>query len=292
MKVSETIDLFGKPHVVRAPNVASVPQYSPFRFPGGKTWLYPFVKRWLTSQSQRPHLLIEPFAGGASVSLATVIEDLVDSALMVEIDSSITVVWQVIISEDAEHLVKRISSFEITEKNVEEVLNEEHDSLLEKAFASLLRNRISHGGITAPGAGWIKHGEEGKGLRSRWYPRTLCDRIRTIASVKDRLQIMEGDGFAVLSKYSNHENVVFFIDPPYTVAGKRLYNYFDIDHERLFEIASNLKGDYLITYDESEDIISLARNHQMDIDKVLMQTTHHWDKYELLIGRDVKWLRK
>lgn len=272
--------------------MASVPQYSPFRFPGGKTWLYPFVKKWLTSLPQRPHLLIEPFAGGASVSLAAVIEELVDSALMVEIDSNITVVWQAILAGDSERLIQKISSFEITQRNVEEVLNKEHDSLLERAFASLLRNRISHGGITAPGAGLIKHGEEGKGLRSRWYPKTLCNRIRAIASVKSRLQIVEGDGFDVLSKYGNHENVVFFIDPPYTVAGKRLYNYFDIDHERLFEIASNLKGDYLITYDESEEIIGLARQHHMDINKVLMQTTHHWDKYELLIGRDVSWLRK
>ncbi len=272
--------------------MASVPQYSPFRFPGGKTWLYPFVRRWLAFQTRKPHLLIEPFAGGASVSLAAVIEGLVDGALLVEIDSSITVVWQAILAGDVEHLVKRISSFEITEKNVEEVLSKENDSVLDKAFASLLRNRISHGGITAPGAGWIKHGEDGKGIRSRWYPKTLCNRIRAIASVKDRLQILEGDGFEILSNYRNHENVVFFIDPPYTVAGKRLYNHFDIDHERLFEIVSNLRGDYLITYDESEDIIRLARNHQMDFDKVLMKTTHHWDKYELLIGRDVKWLRK
>jgi len=237
-------------------------------------------------------LLIEPFAGGASVSLAAVIENLVDSALLVEIDSNITVVWQAILAGDFEGLIQRISSFELTEKNVEEILDKEHDSLLEKGFASLLRNRISHGGITAPGAGWIKHGEDGKGIRSRWYPKTLCNRIRAIASVKDRLQILEDDGFEILSNYSNHENVVFFIDPPYTVAGKRLYNYFDIDHERLFKIVSNLNGDYLITYDESEEIIRLAHIHQMDIDKVLMQTTHHWDKYELLIGRDVKWLRK
>lgn len=226
------------------------------------------------------------------MSLASVIEGLVDSALLVEIDSSITVVWQAILAGDNEQLIQKISSFELTEKNVEEVLDKDHNSLLEKAFASLLRNRISHGGITAPGAGWIKHGEDGKGLRSRWYPKTLCNRIRTIASVKDKLQILEGDGFEVLSNYSNHENAVFFIDPPYTVAGKRLYNYFDIDHEGLFDIVSNLKGDYLITYDESEEIIKLARNQQMDFDRVLMKTTHHWDKYELLIGRDVSWLRK
>jgi len=34
-------------------NVASVPQRSPFRYPGGKTWLIPVVRKWL-KQSKRP----------------------------------------------------------------------------------------------------------------------------------------------------------------------------------------------------------------------------------------------
>lgn len=33
----------------RVVNVASVPQRSPFRYPGGKTWLVPYVRLWLSS---------------------------------------------------------------------------------------------------------------------------------------------------------------------------------------------------------------------------------------------------
>ena len=50
-------------------NVASVPHRSPFRYPGGKTWLVPRVRQWLAS-IERPHELIEPFAGGAIVGLS------------------------------------------------------------------------------------------------------------------------------------------------------------------------------------------------------------------------------
>lgn len=46
-------------------NVASVPHRSPFRYPGGKTWLVPHVRRWLTSVSSLPREFVEPFAGGA-----------------------------------------------------------------------------------------------------------------------------------------------------------------------------------------------------------------------------------
>src|ERR1700677_2717012 len=45
-------------------NVASVPQRSPFRYPGGKTWLVPYIRDWLRSKKTRPARLIEPFAGG------------------------------------------------------------------------------------------------------------------------------------------------------------------------------------------------------------------------------------
>ena len=41
--------LFPKYYFDRPVNVASVPQRSPFRYPGGKTWLIPHIRRWLTS---------------------------------------------------------------------------------------------------------------------------------------------------------------------------------------------------------------------------------------------------
>ena len=38
-------------------NVASVPQRSPFRYPGGKTWLVPRLRRWLSSLPSKPRIL-------------------------------------------------------------------------------------------------------------------------------------------------------------------------------------------------------------------------------------------
>ena len=50
-------------------NVASVPQRSPFRYPGGKTWLIPQIRAWLGSLPERPAEFIEPFSGGGSFPL-------------------------------------------------------------------------------------------------------------------------------------------------------------------------------------------------------------------------------
>ena len=66
-------------------NVAQVPQRSPLRYPGGKTWLVPHIRAWLGAL-ESPRLLIEPFAGGGTTSLTAIMEGLAPNCLMVELD--------------------------------------------------------------------------------------------------------------------------------------------------------------------------------------------------------------
>src|SRR5436309_7579954 len=63
-------------------NVASVPQRSPFRYPGGKTWLVPYVRSWLTSRAAPVSLLIEPFAGGGIAGLTAGFERLASHVIL------------------------------------------------------------------------------------------------------------------------------------------------------------------------------------------------------------------
>ena len=77
-------------------NVASVPQRSPFRYPGGKTWLIPVVRKWL-KQTKSSKTIIEPFAGGAIVALTVAAERLADHVTFVELDEQVASVWQVIL---------------------------------------------------------------------------------------------------------------------------------------------------------------------------------------------------
>ena len=79
-------------------NVASVPQRSPFRYPGGKTWLIPTVRQWLKQEGKIAKELIEPFAGGAIVSLTSAFEKMAEHITMVEMDEEIAAVWEVILN--------------------------------------------------------------------------------------------------------------------------------------------------------------------------------------------------
>ena len=78
----------------------------------------------------------------------------------------------------------------------------------------------------------------------------------------------------------------------YTKAAKRLYEHYEINHELLFSLVSNVKGDFLITYDDTEEIEQLAARFNLDMERVLMKTTLHYKKYELVIGRNLNWLRE
>jgi DNA adenine methylase len=51
------------------------------------------------------------------------------------------------------------------------------------AFTTIIENWVNRGGILANGASFIKNGENGKGITSRWYPETLRRRILAIAQV-------------------------------------------------------------------------------------------------------------
>lgn len=70
-------------------NVAQVTQLSPFRYPGGKTWLIPYIKTWLSNLKDKPEYFIEPFAGGGIVSLTVAYEGLADKVIMSEIDEDV-----------------------------------------------------------------------------------------------------------------------------------------------------------------------------------------------------------
>ncbi len=278
-------------------NVASVPQRSPFRYPGGKTWLVPRIRHWLSSLPAEPSRFIEPFAGGAIVGLTVAFEQLAGQVILVERDEQVAAVWHTIINtkDGAEWLADQIVNFRLTPESAKALLSSPARSLKEKAFQTIVQNRISHGGILAPGAGALKHGEDGKGVLSRWYPQTLRKRILDIANIKERIKFIRGDGFEVIRKKARYANAVFFIDPPYTAsakkAGTRLYKYHQVDHEELFRLAGKIKGDFLMTYDDAEEVRALAVKHRFETRLVAMSNTHHATMSELLIGRNLVWVR-
>lgn len=271
-------------------NVAQVKHLSPFRYPGGKTWLVPEVRRWLKLAKTKPSIFVEPFAGGAMASLTVAIEDLAQKVAMTELDDDVAAVWHTLISgpdADVKWLNNKILNFEVNLDNVRKILDGNAKSFKTKAFKTIIKNRMQRGGIMAAGAGLVKSGEDGKGLFSRWYPATLVKRIELIRTFNEKIQFDQGDAFDTISKYKNDPSAYFFVDPPYTAGGKnagsRLYTHSIIDHEKLFKTMSEVKGSVMLTYDDAPEVRHLAAKYGFRIEQVPMKNTHHQIMKELLI---------
>ena len=270
-------------------NVASVPQRSPFRYPGGKTWLIPIARKWFSSASDNAEL-IEPFAGGGIISLTAAAENYFNHIIMTELDEDVAAVWETIFSEkDYNWLSNKILNFIVTPENINEVELHANEGTKERAFSTIVRNRTNHGGILAKGSGKIKTGEGGKGLSSRWYPETLVRRITEANKLRDKIQFINEDAFKIMRQQQNNSNAYFFIDPPYTIAGRRLYNLFDVDHRQIFEIIAKLQGHFLLTYDDTTEIRNFAEEFSLSYKTIPMQTTHLIKKEELLISDNFEW---
>jgi DNA adenine methylase len=143
----------------------------------------------------------------------------------------------------------------------------------------------------------LKHGEGGKGIKSRWYPETLKKRILDIAHHADRVEFIEGDGLDYIRENAHRKEWVWFLDPPYTAgngkrAGKRLYRHCTLDHGKLFALAESLSGDFLMTYDDAFEVRELAASHGFDMEAISMRGTHLSERKELLIGRNLSWVRQ
>ena len=214
---------------------------------------------------------------------------------MVELDEEIAAVWQTIVDGEAEWLANRILTFDMTKDNAIAELQKKSECLKEKAFQTIIKNRTFHGGILAEGSGFLKNGESGKGILSRWYPGTLAKRLRNINHVVNKLRFKHGDAFEVIYQYKDMGGVVFFIDPPYTAGGKkagsRLYTHYELDHEALFDLCTSINGDFIMTYDNAPEVKELSERNGFQVKPIPMKNTHHAAMTELVIGKDLGWMK-
>jgi DNA adenine methylase len=132
-------------------------------------------------------------------------------------------------------------------------------------------------------------------VKSRWYAQTLATQIRNIQRFRDKITFIQGDGIAAVKRFAPQKTAAFFIDPPYTAgkngkrAGKRLYTHNELNHEELFRQSEKIKGDFLMTYDNAEEVIQMAARHGFSTRLISMMNTHHATMQELIIGHNLAW---
>lgn len=263
---------------IPAANVSSVPNYSPLRYPGGKTWLIPHLRSWMAALPHQPVRFHEPFAGGATASLLAVMEGYAAEINLNDNDVEVMDFWQAVVVAGAS-LAEAVRAI----RGPEDVAGIP-DNWLGRALRFLVRNRTSFGGITAGGAGSIAKGD-GRGSFSRWYPDTLADRILAIHEHRKAVKLWDSDGIEFIRKHPCGS--VWFIDPPYR-AGRRLYRDPGPPVRLVFEAAATLNEwcCFLMTMEDTTEVRRLVREHGFHAAVVAVKGNSHRVGKELLITRE------
>lgn len=226
---------------------------SPLRYPGGKGKM---LKQLEPLFPDKVSTMVEPFAGGASASLAMLFAGRADRIILNDLDPGVYAFWNAVLESTNELLeaVKGITGTREEFLNAKEILsNPTNHSSMELAAAFLVANQLAFSGIT-------KAGIAGDYQR-RWNFKKVADRIQKIAAYKDRITVMNEDALQVIEEYYWDEKNFLFVDPPYVLQGKRLYRewYETDDHMKLADLIRDLTLSYpgcakiIVTYDACEE---------------------------------------
>lgn len=233
--------------------------YSPLRYPGGKTSLFPFFGSIIEKNGLKSVQYVEPYAGGAGAALSLLVLGKVDLIVINDLDRAVYAFWKAI-TEDTDCFVQRIRETPITINEwyrQREVYRQKDTDLFDLGFATFFLNRTNHSGILDGGViGGLN--QTGKWLMdARFNKESLIQKIETIAKHKQHIEVLNEDGLEVIRRYANVPTVLFYIDPPYYLKGSSLYlnSYNHNDHSRLAQLLNSLtETRWILSYDNVPQI--------------------------------------
>jgi DNA adenine methylase len=237
---------------------------SPLRYPGGKRRLAPYIVETLRLNGLRPHLYIEPFAGGASVAIQLLHENMVEQIALGEKDPMVAGFWKAVFT-DHERLIAELRRLEPTLENWTYYRRTRPRTPLGWAVKCLFLNRTSFSGILSPTAGPIGGHQQTSEytIGCRFPIKRLEQRITQIAAYANRVAfIHEGDWQEVVGRTRQlgytHDQIFYYLDPPFYEKAERLYRYYfyEPDHQMLHHQLSELDANYILSYDAAEPIVA------------------------------------
>lgn len=239
--------------------------YSPLRYPGGKAKLAEYVKAVIQSNELQDGCYIEPYAGGAAVALELLLLDHVSSVCINDLNASVHAFWSSVLNQTDE-LCERILKVPVNMKTWyrQKALQDDPSAHqeLDLGFSTFFLNRCNRSGIIGGG---VIGGKEQTGkwkLDARYNREALVRRIQQIARFKDRITLTNLDAVEFLKTWKRKapSKSLVYLDPPYFVKGRRLYDSFYSydDHVGIAKQVSQLKGvNWLVSYDDVPEIRNL-----------------------------------
>lgn len=243
--------------------------YSPLRYPGGKTKLAPHIKSIIEYNDLKGCQYFEPYAGGAGVALALLIDGYVSNIHINDADYAVYAFWHSLIKYK-DTFLKRVEEIDVTIDNwhlQKDILtNFKQYSLLELGVATFFLNRTNRSGILKGG---VIGGKEQKGeykLDARFNKLKLLKQLEIICQLSDKIKVTNVDAAILLtdSEFNLSKNSIIYLDPPYYVKGQGLYRNFynHEDHVEIMNILNNINSHWIVSYDDNDEIKKIYHNYR------------------------------
>ena len=253
---------------------------SPLRYPGSKKKLIPYLIRILDKNDLKPSILVEPFAGGASVSLHFLQYNLVSKVIIADKDKLIYSFWHTLFN-NPQHLVRFIRGVEIsleTYNKYKKIAKRTNGhSKQELAETCIFLNRTSFSGILSNSAGPIggpKQSSKYK-IHCRFNRQRLIENIIYISTFRKKVIVLPYDWKRTIKYAKNWANkakmidkIFFYFDPPFYYKAERLYRkFFNAgDHKRLSKKILSLRHDWILSYDNAKEVKKLYSKNRCHIE--------------------------
>lgn len=245
--------------------------FTPLRYPGGKTKLYPYVRDII----QLNHLLgctyIEPFAGGAGLALKLLLNNIVSRIVLNDIDYAIYSFWISVLEETKQFcdLIEKVPLNVVEwqkQKNI--YMNQEEYSRFEVGFSTFYLNRTNVSGVLRGGIIGGLSQEGSYKIDARFNRSDLVSRIKAIAEKKEFIDIYNWNAEEfIVNIIPTYENSFINYDPPYVKKGPSLYtnSFTKNDHINLSKMIVACQENWIITYDKCDFIQNLYSDFRQEI---------------------------
>ncbi len=234
---------------------------SPLRYPGGKRKLAARIAFKMDCHGVDGfERIIEPFVGGASVTIAFLEAGIADRAVISDLDPLVADFWATVFSSRADALADRVLDAEVSLDEWLRLRADDPQDTIERAFKCLFLNRTSFSGAlseTAGPIGGMSQASEYK-IGCRYNRYALAERIWELSRLSSRVSVRNMDFRRLIASYraaATRRGIVpndfWYLDPPFFHKADRLYRlwFADDDHRALKERLASLPGRWFLSYD-------------------------------------------
>lgn len=239
--------------------------YTPMRFPGGKSKIYPLVDRIISENELDNCVYGEAFCGGAGLAIKLLIKGRVSKIVLNDADPAIYSIWNLILRQP-ENLCDFIANVPLTidEWNIHhEIYATSTNPSLELGKAAFFLNRTNRSGMLEGGVIGGRNQTGKYKIDARFNRKNLIQKIKTISNHASKIELHNLDISDFLSDVANGfpENSLLYLDPPYVAKGPGLYksSFDSMKHKSLAEEIKEYPRNWILTYDDDPLIRGLYK---------------------------------